>query len=194
MGASLLVWPWITPDALAAPDLANELGKGAQSLPWSIMLLLTLLVFLPAMVLCMTPFVRLLVTFHFLRQALSTQNIPTNQTLIGLSLFLTWFIMQPVGAEIYRTAVAPLENNSVNAMQALDLASPPLRHFMLKYAREKDLGLLVELSKEPRPRNPDDVSLRVLIPAYILSDSQCRFVIRHWRAACRASDRGHGAD
>ena len=164
--------------ALAAPEsAATDLARGVQSLPWTVVVLLTLLVFLPAMILCMTPFVRLLVTFHFLRQALSTQSIPTNQTLIGLSLFLTWFIMQPVGADIYRAAVVPFENNSVSAMGALELASPPLRRFLLKYAREKDLALLVELSKQSRPRNPDELSLRVVIPAYILSELRAGFQI-----------------
>jgi len=173
---------WAAPAAFAAPVAPAELGleplvKAAQSLPWSVMVLLTLLVFLPAMVVFMTPFVRLLITFHFLRQALSTQTIPTNQTLIGLSLFLTCFIMQPVGAEMYSAAVVPLERNSVTAMQALDLAAPPLRRFLLRYAREKDLALLVELSQQPRPRVPDELSLRVIIPAYILSELRAGFQI-----------------
>jgi len=150
---------------------------GPRSLPWTIVILLTVLVFLPAIALCMTPFVRLLVVFHFLRQALGTQTVPTNQTLMGLSLFLTYFVMQPVGSEIYRSAVMPLEDNSVSAIQALDLGAKPLRTFMLRFARERDLALFVELAKVPRPRKPEDLSMRVVIPAYILSELRAGFQI-----------------
>lgn len=172
---------------LATPAFAAEVGPpglplpqvagGPKSLPWTIVILLTLLVFLPAIALCMTPFVRLLVVFHFLRQALGTQTVPTNQTLTGLSLFLTYFIMQPVGSEIYRTAVLPLESNTVSTFQALELSAKPLRTFMLRFAREHDLALFVELSKAPRPRNPEDLSMRVVIPAYILSELRAGFQI-----------------
>jgi flagellar biosynthetic protein FliP len=148
-----------------------------RSLPWTIVILLTVLVLLPAIALCMTPFVRLLVVFHFLRQALGTQTVPTNQTLIGLSLFLTYFVMQPVGSEIYRNAVMPLEKNSVSAMQALDLGAKPMRTFMLRFARERDLALFVELAKAPRPRKPEDLSMRIVIPAYILSELRAGFQI-----------------
>jgi flagellar biosynthetic protein FliP len=139
--------------------------------------LLTLLVFLPAIALCMTPFVRLLVVFHFLRQALGTQTVPTNQTLTGLALFLTYFIMQPVGSEIYSTAVMPLESNSISTFQALDLSAKPLRTFMLKFARERDLALFVDMARTPRPRNAEDLSMRVVIPAYILSELRAGFQI-----------------
>ena len=117
------------------------LTPSGSSLPWNIVVLLTVLTLLPALLLAMTPFVRLLVVFHFLRQALGTQNTPTNQTLIGLALFLTYFVMQPVGAEIYQTSVVPLQSNQVTAMEALDRGAAPMRRFMLKYARQKDLAL-----------------------------------------------------
>ena len=115
--------------------------------------------------------------FHFLRQALGTQNTPTNQTLIGLALFLTYFIMQPVGADVYQAAIVPLQSNQITAMEALDRGAVPLRQFMLKYARQKDLALFVELAKEPRPRRPEDLSMRVVIPAYILSELKAGFQI-----------------
>lgn len=146
-------------------------------MPWNIVILLTVLTLLPALLLAMTPFVRLLVVFHFLRQALGTQSTPTNQTLIGLALFLTYFIMQPVGAEVYQGAVIPLQANQITATEALDRGAVPLRHFMLKYARQKDLALFVELAKEPRPRRPEDLSMRVVIPAYILSELKAGFQI-----------------
>ena len=119
------------------------LTPSGSSLPWNIVVLLTVLTLLPALLLAMTPFVRILVVFQFLRQALGTKNTPTNQTLIGLALFLTYFVMQPVGAEIYQTSVVPLQSNQVTAMQALDRGAVPMRRFMLKYARQKDLALFV---------------------------------------------------
>jgi len=143
----------------------------------TIILLLTVLTLLPAILLSMTPFVRILVIFHFLRQALGTQTAPTNQTLIGLGLFLTYFIMQPVGAAIYVQAVVPFEQGRINSWQALNRSSVPLRQFMLSYTREKDLALFVEMSREPRPKTPNDLSMRVVIPAYILSELKTGFQI-----------------
>ena len=148
-----------------------------DSLPWNIVILFTLLTLLPALVVSMTPFVRFLVIFHFLRQALSTQNAPSNQTLVGLALFLTYFVMQPVGAKMHEAAIVPFESHSVDAMEAVELASGPLRDFMLQYTREKDLALFVEMAKEPRPRQPSDLSMRVVIPAYILSELKTGFQI-----------------
>jgi flagellar biosynthesis protein FliP len=143
----------------------------------TIILLLTLLTLLPAILLSMTPFVRILVIFHFLRQALGTQTAPTNQTLIGLSLFLTYFIMQPVGIAINQQAIAPFESGRITSWQALERSVVPLRTFMLEYTREKDLALFVELSKEPRPAKPEDLSMRVVIPAYIISELKTGFQI-----------------
>jgi flagellar biosynthesis protein FliP len=143
----------------------------------TIILLLTLLTLLPAILLSMTPFVRILIVFHFLRQALGTQTAPTNQTLIGLALFLTYFIMQPVGAAIHEQALLPFEHGRINSWQALDRGAAPLRQFMLGYAREKDLALFAEMSKEPRPQKPEDLSMRIVIPAYILSELKTGFQI-----------------
>jgi len=172
------------PTALcAAPPAAQNglvipgLTPGGSSLPWTIVVLLTILTLLPALLLAMTPFVRLLVVFHFLRQALGTQNTPTNQTLIGLALFLTYFVMQPVGADVYQAAIVPLQNNQITAMEAVDRGAVPLRQFMLKFTRQKDLALFVELAKEPRPRRPQDLPMRVVIPAYILSELKAGFQI-----------------
>lgn len=152
-------------------------GAGNGSVPWNIVVLLTLLTLLPALLLSMTPFVRLLVIFHFLRQSLGMQSTPSNQTLIGLSLILTYFLMQPVGERIYATSIAPLRKGSVDALQAVERASPPMRDFMLKYARQKDLSLFVDLAKEPRPVRPADLSMRVVVPAYILSELKAGFQI-----------------
>jgi flagellar biosynthesis protein FliP len=154
-----------------------ELGSTRGSTPWNIVVLLTLLTLLPALLLSMTPFVRLLVIFHFLRQALGTQTTPSNQTLIGLALILTYFLMQPVGAVIYSTAVLPLQDGSLDTVAAIDRGSVPVREFMLRYARQKDLALFVELAKQPRPAQPSDLSMRVVAPAYILSELKAGFQI-----------------
>ena len=168
--------------AASPPHLAPGLpwtapGGASGSVPWNIVVLLTLLTLLPAIVLSMTPFVRLLVVFHFLRQALGTQSTPTNQTLIGLALVLTFFLMQPVGLAIEQSSVIPFEQGKVDAMQAVERSAGPMRHFMLRYAREKDLALFLELAKEPRPAKPDDVAMRVVVPAYILSELKAGFQI-----------------
>jgi flagellar biosynthesis protein FliP len=143
----------------------------------TILILLTLLTLLPSILLSMTPFVRILVIFHFLRQALGTQTAPTNQTLIGLALFLTYFVMQPVGAAINQQAVQPFESGQISSWQAIERSAGPLHDFMLRYTREKDLALFVEVSKEPRPQKPEDLSMRILIPAYILSELKTGFQI-----------------
>ncbi len=152
-------------------------GGASGSVPWNIVVLLTLLTLLPALLLSMTPFVRLLVIFHFLRQALGTQTTPSNQTLIGLALVLTYFLMQPVGVAIHQQAILPFENGSADAMQALALASTPVRHFMLQYTRQKDLALFLDLAKQPRPATPEDVPMRVVMPAYIVSELKAGFQI-----------------
>jgi len=161
------------PPILQIPGLSIR----GDSTSVTVILLLTLLTFLPAILLSMTPFVRILIIFHFLRQALGTQTAPTNQTLIGLSLFLTYFIMQPVGAAIQEQAIAPFEHGRITSMQALERGSEPLRKFMLEYTREKDLALFVEMSKEPRPQKPEDLSMRVVVPAYIISELKTGFQI-----------------
>jgi flagellar biosynthetic protein FliP len=163
--------------AWAQGSLRWSAGSTEGSLPWGIVVLLTLLTLLPAILLCMTPFVRLLVVFHFLRQALGTQTAPTNQTLIGLSLVLSWFLMQPVVSSIQQVAIAPYEAGRITAMDAVDRGSVPVRDFMLRYARQKDLALFVELAQIPRPRRPEDLPIRIVAPAYILSELKVGFQI-----------------
>lgn len=168
------------PASTTAPPNPNEIritGLGSGSVPWTIVVLLTLLTLIPSLLLCVTPFARLLVVFHFLRQALGLQTTPTNQTLIGLALVLTFFLMQPVGAAVYQTSVIPMQSGRISAMQAVERGSGPLRQFMSHYVREKDVALFVELAKEPRPHDPKDLSMRVLVPAYILSELSTGFQI-----------------
>jgi flagellar biosynthetic protein FliP len=148
-----------------------------DSLPWSVLILFTILTLLPALLLSMTPFVRILIVFHFLRQALGTQTAPTNQTLMGLALFLTYFVMQPVGVSIDKISIEPFQQGSITAWQAVERSAAPLRQFMLRYTREKDLALFVEMSREPRPSRPEDLSMRVVVPAYIISELKTGFQI-----------------
>jgi flagellar biosynthetic protein FliP len=152
----------------------SGVGSGTS---WTILVLLTFLTLIPSLLLCMTPFARLLIVFHFLRQALGLQTTPTNQTIIGLSLVLTFFLMQPVGANVYELSVAPLQSGQITAFQAIERGEVPVREFMLHYVREKDVALFVELSKEPRPAKPSDLSMRVVMPAYILSELRTGFQI-----------------
>ncbi len=157
--------------------VSASLAPGSNSAPWNILILLTVLTLLPSLLLAMTPFARLLVVFHFLRQALGTQTAPSNQTLIGLALILTFFLMQPVAASIQDTAIAPFERGQINAVGAIGRAAVPLRRFMLQYTREKDLALFLELARAPHPAVPEDCSMRVVMPAYLLSELKSGFQI-----------------
>ncbi len=147
------------------------------SVPMQIVILLTLLTVLPAAVMCITPFLRITIVLHFLRQALGTQSAPSNQVLLGLALFLTIVIMQPVAADMYHQGWEPMENGQITSQQAADQAAKPLRAFLVRFAREKDIRLFVELSRAPAPRTPADLDLRILIPAYILSELKAGFQI-----------------
>ncbi|MFZ0481259.1 MAG: flagellar type III secretion system pore protein FliP [Terriglobales bacterium] len=164
------------PASHAAPNEIRITGVGSGA-SWTILVLLTFLTLIPSLLLCMTPFARLLIVFHFLRQALGLQTTPTNQTLIGLSLILTFFLMQPVGANIYQASVMPLQDGKITALEAVERGEAPVRQFMLHYVREKDVALFVELSKEARPTSPNDLSMRVVLPAYILSELRTGFQI-----------------
>ena len=152
-------------------------GLGGSSASWTIVVLLTFLTLIPSILLCITPFARLLIVFHFLRQALGLQTTPSNQTLIGLSMIMTFFLMQPVGEVIYRDAVTPLQAGQITALEALSRAGDPMRDFMSHYVRDKDVALFLEIAKEPRPHSLKDLSFRVILPAYILSELKSGFQI-----------------
>ncbi|HXS94832.1 MAG TPA: flagellar type III secretion system pore protein FliP [Candidatus Limnocylindrales bacterium] len=154
-------------------------GKSGAGLsaPMQVIILLTLMTLLPAAVMCITPFLRITIVLHFLRQALGTQTAPSNQVLLGLALFLTIVIMQPVAGEIYHQGWEPMEAGHLTPQQAWDAGSKPLRGFLVRFAREKDIRLFVELSHQPPPRTPADLDLNILIPAYILSELKTGFQI-----------------
>jgi flagellar biosynthetic protein FliP len=150
-------------------------GIGLVSAPLQIVVLLTLITLLPAVLMTMTCFTRIVIVFHFLRQALGTQEMPPNQILVGLALFLTIFVMAPVGDRINTAAVQPVMEGKLDVSTALERATPPIRDFMLHQTREKDLALFVELTKENRPVAPSDLPLRVVVPAYVISELKTGF-------------------
>ncbi|MGH9534529.1 MAG: flagellar type III secretion system pore protein FliP [Terriglobales bacterium] len=165
--------PALSPSGLRLPAPPDS----ATSLSWQIVILLTLLSVLPALLVSVTPFARLLIVFHFLRQALGTDTAPSNQTLIGLALFLTYFVMQPVLATIHKNAITPYESGQISASVAMARGSAPLRKFMLRFTREKDLALFDQMANLPRPAAPRDLPMRVVVPAYIVSELETGFQI-----------------
>jgi len=140
-----------------------------------IILLITLLTLAPAILVLLTSFTRIVIVLSLLRHALSTQQIPPNQVIIGLSLFLTFFIMSPYLEEINDQAVQPYLNQEITQREAFDRAVVPLRTFMLKHTRQADLALFVRAAGLPRPANVDEVPTRVVIPAFVISELKTAF-------------------
>jgi flagellar biosynthetic protein FliP len=164
--------------ALPAITSTPAAGGGTQwSLSIQTLLLLTGLSFLPALLLMMTSFTRIIIVFSLLRHALGTQTSPPNQVLVGLALFLTFFIMAPVGEKIYADAYLPLAENKISFMQALDRGAIPLRGFMMKQTRDADLALFTKIAQTPTPTKMDDVPMRVLVPAFVTSELKTAFQI-----------------
>ncbi len=165
------------PLAQATPETFDLAKTANSSTPLQIVVLLTLLSFLPALLISMTCFTRLIVVFHFLRQALGTQETPNNQILIGLSLFITLFVMTPTLQEVYDVAYKPMTEGTMSQSDALEKGLVPLRKYMLKHTREKDLSLFLRLSKSARPNSVDDVPTTALIPAFMISELKTAFQI-----------------
>lgn len=152
-----------------------EPGKIATGL--KIMLLLTVLSLAPSIFISLTSFVRIIVVMHFLRQAMGTQTMPPNQVLAGLAMFMTFFIMTPTFTTIYNSAFVPFTKEEIGAGEAYQRGMSPLRDFMLKQTREKDLALFVELSNMERPQTIEDVPTYIVIPAFIISEMRTSFTI-----------------
>lgn len=160
------------------PTISIDLAKNnGSALPVQIVVLLTLLSFIPAILISMTCFTRLIVVFHFLRQALGSPEAPNNQILLGLSLFLTLFVMAPVVSRINTEAFQPMLAGQITQTEALQRALVPLRAHMFKHTRERDLALFVRLSGSARPRTADDVATAALVPAYMISELKTAFQI-----------------
>ena len=166
--------------AQALPAITSTPVTGGAT-QWSLsiqtLLLLTGLSFIPALVLMMTSFTRIIIVFTLLRHAMGTQTSPPNQVLVGLALFLTFFIMAPVGERIYNEAYIPLSENKLNFPDALEKGAVPLRAFMLKQVREADLATFSRIAKQPAPEKIEDIPMRVLIPAFVTSELKTAFQI-----------------
>jgi flagellar biosynthetic protein FliP len=158
-------------------NLEGNHGRQSYSIPIQILLFLTLLTFLPAIIMSVTSFTRIVIVFHFLRQALGTAETPSNQIIIGLTLFLTFFIMSPVVEQVNQDALQPIMAGSIDQGQAWDAAVKPLRAFMMRFTREKDLALFMNITKRPRPRNADDIPTSVMVPAFMISELKTAFQI-----------------
>jgi flagellar biosynthetic protein FliP len=180
LAAGLLVLPLA---ALAAPGIpafnsAPAPGGGtAYSLPVQTLLLMTALTFLPAALLMMTSFTRIIIVLSLLRQALGTQSAPPNQVMVGLALFLTLFVMGPVFDRIYAEAYKPLQDNTIQMSEAMDRGIVPLKQFMTRQTRQSDLALFAKISRSPALQGPEDIPLRVLIPAFVTSELKTAFQI-----------------
>jgi len=160
---------------LSVADCSNEPGK--LSVILQLLFILTVLSLAPAILIMLTSFTRIVVVLSLLRHALGTQQIPANQIIIGLSLFLTFFIMTPVWNKVNTGALQPYIHEQIPAEKAFDAAAQAMKGFMLKQTREKDIALFVKISKGERPKKPDEVKLSVLMPAFVISELKTAFQI-----------------
>jgi flagellar biosynthetic protein FliP len=168
---------------LAAPAGAQDVsinfgqGTGLTERVIQMIALLTVLSLAPSILVMVTSFTRIVVVLSLLRTALGTATAPPNTVLVSLALFLTAFVMGPAFERAYDVGIKPLINNEITTQQAFERSSEPLRAFMLKNVREKDLTLFVDMSREARPDKPEDLSLRVLVPAFMISELKRAFEI-----------------
>jgi flagellar biosynthetic protein FliP len=164
-----------------APLLSIDMDQNAQpgkvSVVMQIFLLLTVLSLAPSILVMVTSFTRIAIVLSLLRQAIGSNQLPPNQIIIGLSLFLTFFIMTPVWQAVNRDALQPYMANEISAQEALSKAIVPVRKFMIHQTREKDVAMLVDVAKLDRPKNIDAVPIQVLIPAFIISELKTAFQI-----------------
>ena len=165
----------------AAPFISVDMDQGQEpgkiAVVMQIFLLMTVLSLAPAILIMLTSFTRVVIVLSLLRRALGTMQMPPNQVLIGLALFLTFFIMTPVWQQINQTALQPYLEDKIEQKQALQKAAEPLRGFMFKQTREKDLALFVNIAKIERPKDVDDIPISVLIPSFIISEVKTAFQI-----------------
>ena len=170
---------------MAAPLPVPQIGIGVGAaetpqevaLSLQILALLTILTLAPAILILMTSFTRIIVVFSFLRNALATQQMPPNQVLVGLALFLTFFVMAPVWAEVNQNALQPYLAEEITQEDAFEKALNPLREFMFKQTREKDLALFVNLAADTKPDGPEDIPIYAVIPAFAISELKTAFQI-----------------
>jgi flagellar biosynthetic protein FliP len=179
LGLALLFWPPLA-EAAGVPAFTSTPGPGGAtnySLPVQTLLLMTSLSFLPAALLMMTGFTRIIIVLSLLRQALGTQTAPPNQVMVGLALFLTLFVMSPVFDKIYTDAYLPLQENQITTTEAMERGVAPLKSFMLKQTRQADLAMFAKMARTPELQGPEEVPLRVLIPSFVTSELKTAFQI-----------------
>lgn len=168
-------------EPLTLPNVSLSIGgtadPGKAATIIQLLFILTVLSLAPAILLMLTSFTCIVVVFSLLRHALGTQQMPPNQIVIGLALFLTFFIMAPVWQKVNNDALKPYYEEQITSEKALSLASTPVKEFMLKQTRERDLALFVQIAKEKRPEKQEDISLLVLIPAFVISELKTAFQI-----------------
>lgn len=156
----------------------NDLIAPAQfGVTIQIVILMTILALAPSILIMMTSFTRIVVIFHFLRQAIGTQNTPSNQILISLALFMTFFVMRPVLDEVYDNALQPYLDDQITQQEALEFAAAPIRAFMLSHTREKELELFASYADGTRPASQDDISFMTIVPAFMISELRIAFQI-----------------
>ncbi|OSM94575.1 MULTISPECIES: flagellar type III secretion system pore protein FliP [Lonsdalea] len=172
---------FIAPNAWAQlPGIISQpMANGAQSwsLPVQTLVLLTSLTFIPAVLLMMTSFTRIIIVLSLLRNAMGTATAPPNQIIVGLSLFLTFFIMSPVITKVYQDAYLPFSQDKISMDVAIDRGSAPVRQFMLRQTRETDLALFTRLADIPPLEGPEAIPMRVLVPAFVTSELKTAFQI-----------------
>lgn len=157
--------------------LENTGGPEDFTFTLQIILLLTVLALAPSIVMMLTCFTRIVVVLSFLRNAIGTPTVPPNQVMVGLALFLTYFVMSPVINNIYDNAYLPYSEGRITQVQALERAKVPMHNYLIRHTSEKDIAMFVNLSKSPRPRTPQDVSFAVLVPSFIISELRTAFSI-----------------
>lgn len=155
----------------------GENGESNYSVTLQVLALMTMLTFLPAMVMMMTSFARIIIVFAILRQALGLQQTPSNQIMVGMAMFLTLFIMTPVLDKVYAEAVQPYVNEEMSVVEAFQQASGPFRDFMILQTRESDLGLFMRISDSEAVTSPDQIPFTVLVPAFVTSELKTAFQI-----------------
>jgi flagellar biosynthetic protein FliP len=176
-GMALPVLSWAAPGIPAFSSSPGPGGTTNYTFSLEALLLLTSLTFLPAALLMMTAFTRIVIVLSLLRQAMGTMTAPPNQVIVGLSLFLTFFVMAPVFDKVYETAWRPYSDNQINLVEAADRGAKPFKEFMLKQTRQEDLALFVRLARIPALNSPEDTPLKVLVPAYVISEIKTAFTI-----------------
>jgi len=176
--AALLPLAALAQPGIPALTTSPAPGGGTEySLPVQTLLLMAAFTFLPAALLMMTSFTRIIIVLSLLRQAIGTQTAPPNQVMVGLALFLTLFVMGPTFDKIYTDAYVPLQENRIQMTEAMNRGAAPLKDFMLKQTRQSDLAMFAKISRTPALQGPEDVPLRVLIPAFVTSELKTAFQI-----------------